>query len=30
MNKLRIRMIVLSMDEWTKEEKDSTKYGWIN
>ena len=29
MNKLRMRRIVLSMYEWTKEEKDSTKYGWM-
>ena len=30
MNKLRIRIIVLSMYEWTKDDKDCTKYGWMN
>ena len=30
MNELRMKRIVLSMDEWTKDEKDNTKYGWMN
>ena len=30
MNELRMKRIVLSMDEWTKDENDSTKYEWMN
>jgi len=30
MNELRMKRIILSMDEWTKDEKDSTKYEWMN
>jgi len=30
MNDLRMKRIILSMNEWTKDEKDSTKYEWIN
>jgi len=30
MNELRKKRIILSMDEWPKDEKDNTKYEWMN